>query len=191
MKIERSTVTKLLITDLLNSEYRLDPVTVYAENFGNAQGKILIECYGKAWACYWGAMGDGTLLEDFFLSVGTDYIINCLVPGIEVNKYDPSQAQDRLKETIIKRRRLLDNWYFKKDWNYDSLDKQEARELWNRLEDEHFYDDPAGNSDIICAIEGHDEWWNALPMSPNPDYGYLKRIVEAVKASFKSLKETT
>lgn len=185
MKIEISKVKKLRITELLNGPHRLDPVTVYAENFGNGQGKIVVECYGRSWSAYWGAMGCD--LEDFFLSAGTDYIISYFDSAMRPVAYDATQAADRLKEIIIKRRLLQRDGYKPKDWNYESLDKDDARELWDKVEDEHFYDDPAGNSNLICEVVGHDEWWNALPESPNPDYLYLQRIINAVKDAFKQL----
>jgi hypothetical protein len=53
MKIETSKVTKIRITDLIDSEFKLDPITVILEDLGPSKGKILIECYGQSWAAYW------------------------------------------------------------------------------------------------------------------------------------------
>jgi hypothetical protein len=69
MNITSSTVTKLVITGAPN----LDPITVYAEDIGPRQGKIVIECWGKSWSGYWGGMGD-CMLAEFFCSCSVDYL---------------------------------------------------------------------------------------------------------------------
>jgi hypothetical protein len=178
MKIEQSTVTKLTIT----GAPALDPITVYAEDIGPRQGKITIECYGKSWSAYWGGCGDKGVAA-FFRSCNADYIANCLDRGIEGSKYDASEAGNELKKIVIERRRLCDGWRpgVLKNWNYDSLEKAEARELWSDIERETFYDDPAVNRELICAVVGHDEWWQAIPTTSNPDYVYLCRIIKAVQ----------
>lgn len=43
----------------------LDPVSVFLEDFESGKGKITIECYGKYWSAYWGAMGERTISEFF------------------------------------------------------------------------------------------------------------------------------
>ena len=66
LKVERSTVTKLVIT----GAPRLDPITVFLEDFGRrdcptesdpsyqtAQGKITVNCWDNSWNAYWGGMG--------------------------------------------------------------------------------------------------------------------------------------
>jgi hypothetical protein len=73
MKITQSTVTKLLLSDL-NS---LDPVTVIMEDFATGQGKLTVDCYGKAWTAYWGAMGDHKIAE-FINTAEIDYLANKL-----------------------------------------------------------------------------------------------------------------
>ena len=86
LKVERSTVTKLVIT----GAPRLDPITVFLEDFGRrdcptesnpnyqtAQGKITINCWDKSWNAYWGGMGPRTVAE-FVTNCGWDYVLNCL-----------------------------------------------------------------------------------------------------------------
>lgn len=180
MKIEKSTVTKMTITGATN----LDPITLYLEDIGLRQGKIIIECYGKSWSAYWGGCGDKGVAA-FIRSCNVDYIVNCLDRGIEPTKYSASTAGDVLKKIVIARRRQQDQWRpgARQDWTYDSLTKTEARELWDRIEDTIFYDDPAVNADLICAVVDHDEWWADIPTAPNPDYLYLSRIVAAVQGA--------
>lgn len=69
MKIKKSEVTKLLLTEV----EALDPISVFLEDFEPRQGKVTIECYGKSWSSYWGGMGDRTISE-FFLSCDEHYI---------------------------------------------------------------------------------------------------------------------
>lgn len=70
LKVERSTVTKLVIT----GAPRLDAITVLLEDFGRrdwptesnpnyqtAQGKITINCWDNSWNAYLGGMGPRTV----------------------------------------------------------------------------------------------------------------------------------
>jgi hypothetical protein len=56
----------------------LDPITVITRDAGPNQGQIIIECYGKAWATFWGGMPEKTVRE-FVISADTSYIVNRLV----------------------------------------------------------------------------------------------------------------
>lgn len=78
MHITESKVTKLVLTDL----DRLDPVTVILEDLGKTQGKVTIDCYGKAWTNYWGSMGDGGIAV-FMNGADTSYIAGKLFGGDE------------------------------------------------------------------------------------------------------------
>ncbi len=51
----------------------LDPVRVMFFDEGPGAGRVIVECYGDAWAAYWGAMGDRTVRR-FFQTSPTDYI---------------------------------------------------------------------------------------------------------------------
>lgn len=50
LQVERSTVTKLVITGAQN----LDPITVFLEDLAPCKGKITVSCWGKCWTAYWG-----------------------------------------------------------------------------------------------------------------------------------------
>lgn len=78
MHITESKVTKLVLTNL----ERLDPVTVILEDLGKTQGKVTIDCYGKAWTCYWGSMGDGGIAV-FMNDANVQYIAGKLFGGDE------------------------------------------------------------------------------------------------------------
>lgn len=55
LNVERSTVTKLVITGAPS----LDPITVFLEDLAPKRGKITVSCWGKSWTAYWGGMWDG------------------------------------------------------------------------------------------------------------------------------------
>lgn len=88
MKLESSTVRKIKLTDL----DRLDPVSVFLEDFGPGAGQITIYCYGKAWTSYWGAMGSMTIAE-FFCSCDEYYITKNL-SSISSETYDIDTIQE-------------------------------------------------------------------------------------------------
>lgn len=53
---------------------RLDPIRVIFDDTAPRAGRVTIECYGTAWACWWGATGDSTI-KWFFRSCDTDYLV--------------------------------------------------------------------------------------------------------------------
>lgn len=59
---------------------KTDPVFVVLHDMGAGTGRLVVECFGKAWSAYWGAMGDRRLRQ-FITDCGTDYIVNRLSPG--------------------------------------------------------------------------------------------------------------
>lgn len=69
MEITTGTVNKITIP----KPKGLDPITVFYENFGKAQGRITIICYNKVWTSFWGSMGGQNILE-FFNSCDEGYI---------------------------------------------------------------------------------------------------------------------
>lgn len=55
----------------------LDPVTVILFDLAPGKGRIVVECYGNAWSCYFGAIGKGDMAA-FIASVGDDYLSSAL-----------------------------------------------------------------------------------------------------------------
>ena len=74
-------------TYVLTSLDGLDTVTVYVTNYKPGQGKLVIECYGEAWAHYWGAMADRTL-QEFVLQAENDYLATKLVREARQTDFD-------------------------------------------------------------------------------------------------------
>lgn len=179
MIIEQSAITKLVIKDL----EQLDPITVFAEDFGNnKQGKIIVECYGKTWSAYWPAMGAS--LMDFFISAGDDYILNCFSPHMKVEEPDYDELTNEIRRVICNRRRQ------------GCLMAHDARELydidsWAEYAPEHPYD-VYSCPELVSrdAFDGLDLDDIDMPMIETADHAYLKRIITAVKAAFTELKSS-
>lgn len=64
----------------------LDPITVTLLDHGQGRGNFIVECYGTAWATFWGAMGEGNTLSSFILKCNTDYIVNRLARPRELKR---------------------------------------------------------------------------------------------------------
>lgn len=171
MKVETSTCTKVVISELLNSEFKLDPITVFLEDFQPGKGRIVIECYGKSWSSYWGAMGDD--IATFFCRCDEHYIAKNLSGSIQEEINDFAALPACARKNIIQLR---------KD---GELDPEEARELFDEFECAM---DEMPDSQIMFKVFG-DDWWYSIPQKPNPDYEYLCRIINAVKAGLKSLQK--
>lgn len=179
MKVETSTCTKVVISDLINSEFKLDPVTVYLNDIGPRQGKITIECYGQSWSAFWGGMGDRTIAE-FFCSCNEHYLAKNL-SSVSSRVEAPEQLQDIAKAEIFRLRKSR------------AIGGEAAREMyedtdWLKVERiDHLHGD-AGAVELLRQIFG-DEWWRSIPEKPNPDYEYLCRIICAVQAGLRTMKE--
>lgn len=126
MNIQKSTVTKTYLTDL----DRLDPVTVYTEDFSEGCGQITILCYGQAWTSYWGGMGDNKIIS-FFCGCDEHYIAKNL-SRIDSQVYDIDKLREDAEAAGVECYRddpwndygFMDDMYGGDmyDW-YDSLPK--------------------------------------------------------------------
>lgn len=58
----------------------LDPITVMLQDCGSGSGRLMIECYGCAWAAYWGAIGTRNIAE-FLLCCSPQYIAERMHPN--------------------------------------------------------------------------------------------------------------
>lgn len=190
MKVETSTVTKLVISDVP----RLDPITVFLEDFGlrdcghaddpnykTGSGKITINCWDKSWNAFWGGMGPRTVAQ-FVAGCGSDYVLNCLSRGLSSTHFTGNALHDFAKRCIVERRRgrNLHNW------EQGSLDSEDARSLWRRIDglrDIETTNECWHRSDLLTELFG-EEWHYPVgdnAVEENHDYTYLLRIVEAVQ----------
>lgn len=87
LKVERSTVTKLVITGAPN----LDLITVLLEDLAPCKGKITVSCWGKSWTAYWGGMWDGLNIGQFFCELNTSYIIGYFDQALRSSQFMLSQ----------------------------------------------------------------------------------------------------
>jgi hypothetical protein len=62
----------------------LDPVRVILQDAGPGQGRLIVECYGQAWSCFWAAMGSN--LRSFLRGTDPDYVATALGRGCRMNK---------------------------------------------------------------------------------------------------------
>ncbi len=190
MKIETSTVTKMVISDVP----RLDPITVFLEDFGRrdcpiegnpgyqtAQGKITINCWDKSWNAYWGGMRPCTVAQ-FVTTCDSGYVLNCLSRGLDSTRFSGNALKALAAKCVIERRRNR-NMH---TWELYSLDAEDARNLWDRIEDLsgiETQNDCWQYSDFLTELFG-DEWHYPVgerAVERNHEYDYLLRIVEAVQ----------
>jgi hypothetical protein len=195
LKVERSTVTKLVIT----GAPRLDPITVLLEDFGRrdcptesnpnyqtAQGKITINCWDKSWNAYWGGMGPRTVAE-FVADCGWDYALNCLDRGISSTVFSGDALHTLAKKCIVQRRRQQTGRH---DWELGELSKGEACELWQEIDVLRGIETPneTWHHDKILTELFGDEWHYLLSdkaNEPNHEFTYLRRVVEAVQQALR------
>jgi hypothetical protein len=175
MKVEQSKVTKLKLTDL----DRLDPITIFLEDFEPRKGKITIECFGKSWSSYWGGMGDRTIAQ-FFIDCDNHYLAKNL-SSISSTVDDYEEFVNVARSTIIQRRKQCE------------LEQEEAREMFDNINDARYeLNDDDGlawckmNSDILHDIFG-DDWWYSIPQKENHEYQYLSLIIDAVREGLKQV----
>jgi hypothetical protein len=162
MKIESTTVRKLMITDVS----RLDPIAVYLEDLGTGRGKIVITCYDKSWTSYWGAMGDRTI-SAFVKSCDNGYLIKNLSSiHEEIDDYDALKL-DMFKQ-VLKQRRSKE------------LSEREARDYYVTIDDYEAEELCKDKPDIMTMCYG-DDWWYCIPKKINPEYVYLDKILTVVK----------
>ncbi|KMN11948.1 hypothetical protein TU86_20045 [Pseudomonas weihenstephanensis] len=170
LQVERSTVTKLVITGAAN----LDPITVFLEDLAPCKGKITVSCWSKSWTAYWGGMWDGLNIGQFFCKLNTAYIIGYFDQAISPRQFSGEALANKAQITVLKERRG------------GELGQDEARELFTEAED--FRDSPSidhlhsAHSELMSKLFG-DEWWHLTndATEPNPDYAYLERIIHAVQ----------
>jgi len=168
MKIETSQVTKIVISGVDD----LDPLHVFLEDFGPARGKITITCFDECWTNFWSAMGAGRTIRDFFLSCDHHYLAGKLATGLKRDVVDTDALEAHALAHIFKLRRAKD------------IQKDTARDLFDRHQMNDWSLPPEHNSDLMYDIYG-DEWWYDLPEKPNHQYVYLCRIVDTVKEALR------
>lgn len=178
-QVERSAVTKLLITDAPS----LDPITVFLEDLAPCKGKITVSCWGKSWTAHWGGMWDGLSIGQFFCELNTGYIIGYFDQSMNPRQFSGEALANKAQQIVLKGRR--EGW----------LGQDEARDLFTESED--LRDSPSidhlhgAHSGLMTKLFG-DEWWHLTndATEPNPDYLYLERIIHAVQQALRQEQQT-
>lgn len=176
MKVNTSKISSYEITDLQG----LDAVRVMIENTRPGEGRITITCGSRAWSCAWYAMG-GDTMEQFFTRCGNDYLADKMAR--DVSRY--IDADNKANQAFIKRELLL----LRRD---QALSSDEARAFWIYVE---------GSDDIKNALCNYrtplnqhcyfqdDVYYMGWPMEPNPEYGYVCQVFNAVRAALQLVEE--
>lgn len=190
MKIETSQITKLVLSDL--GDYKLDPVTVILEDIGPHQlaqesnrGKVIIECYGQSWTAYWGNMSKLSVSQ-FIQGTDDEYLIGCLAPGLCRTRFSGPALTTLARKVIIQRRRG-------RDCDLDALNAKDARRLYKASENFRHAESTdqafAHNGTLVQDVFGIECWFYVCrAVEPNPDYDYLRRIVNAVRDGLAQLE---
>lgn len=181
MKVETGTVTMLRITEVLG----IDPIRVTLDDIGPGQGRINIECYGKAWASYWGAMGSQTIAE-FFASCDTGYLIDKLAQGMSATRPSGAAMVRHAKRVIRHRRKGIGEW---RDFPLSSVDAHNLMGDVHGLQTISSEAEAWQQSDLLKSIYGEDWARQARADEPNPEYVYLGRICDAVREAMQQIAQ--
>lgn len=80
----------------------IDPVTVVLEDLGPGKGRLIVECYGRAWSAYWGAMGETRTVAKFVSASDRDYLVLRLGADRRDREY-LSKIVDAVKDALRQR----------------------------------------------------------------------------------------
>ena len=139
MKVTKNQTETYRLTDL----NRLDPVTVYVTNYEEGEGRIVIECYGKAWSQYWGAM-NRTNIQNFIITTDNDYLLDCFIDNTSETDFEKINDMLLAEDLDTSVENITDMWMqsdamakaFGEEWPLDIPRKKTAEYLWfNRIVD--------------------------------------------------------
>ena len=188
MKVEAGTVTIVRISDLMGAPYNLDPIRVTLDDIEPGKGRINIECWGRAWASYWGGMGNQTIAQ-FFVGCHNEYLIGNLTSGqnLHGSRFSADALQALCKKTIRGRRKGTREAMRE----YDPLTEEQAAELMREVGNLHCDTEAEcwAHSALLERVFGPDGVLMAAQATePNPEYAYLARICNAVRDALRSLE---
>ena len=181
MNIADTTIRSLKITGL----ERLDPVSVYIEGHVQGKGKLTVECFGKSWSAFWGAIGNKTV-EEFILSSDICYLANSLWDHSKEQYEDDLRGVTQyVRKKIVERRRE------------EFTDADTARAIydiedWEQCMPQHPYDEFHKHNDLseYEFIDAHGILENYdIKQKQTSEYAYLNRIVSVVQDALKQLSE--
>ncbi len=189
MKVVEEFIRQIKITEVDG----LDPVRVMIEEYSHGQAKVVIECYGQSWSSYWGSMGGD--LKEFFTRTNVGYLVNCFDRGISstTGELDTHTMKESFVEEVRKYviERVKDG-YTQSPANRDVYDEciqvdlqsiapKHPYDMWSF---EHYSMTEGSWEEVFSDTDFFSEWMeNHVPdiYETNHEYGYLCRIVSAVK----------
>ena len=93
----------------IHESANLDPITVFMQDYAIGRGELTIICWGRAWSCYWGAMGAGYNLSLFIRRTSVQYIVNKMIQReIITNRSVEKRETEYLSEIISEVKSALD-----------------------------------------------------------------------------------
>jgi hypothetical protein len=87
-------ITGTVSVHIVPTAQSLDEITIFFQDFELGKGRMVLECYGEAWAAYWGSMGDKTIRE-FVQAAGPEYLFN------KLSRPRQSKATDKYLRRIV------------------------------------------------------------------------------------------
>lgn len=181
LNIEQSTVQKLKITGAKS----LDPVSVFLEDQAPGKGKITIECYGKSWSAWWGAMGDKTTITEFFCEAPDEYLAKNLSSApLDTYEDDYEAMVPLIRKRVLELRR-------EEDISSDGARTLYNIEDWDEYKPDHPYDSWKPPYMLLDKedFEALEIDCISIPHKPTHEYEYLTRIICAVKAGLQQISQ--
>jgi len=170
MQVEASTIQKIEISDA----GALDPVTCILQDLGRYRGSLTVTCFGRSWTHQWNNTGANSIAE-FVAWQNAEYLASALAPMMRQTVYNESLLVAYAKRVVVERRLGI-------SLDYDSLEKDEARRLYNACESLRGYVAFESLPSTLMTDLFGGEWFYAAGHAegPNPDFVYLTRISQAV-----------
>lgn len=170
MQVEASTIQKLEIT----GADALDPVTCILQDLGRYRGSLTVTCFGRSWTHQWNNTGANSIAE-FVAWQSAEHLASALAPMMRQSVYDESLLVAYAKRVVVERRLGI-------SLDYDSLEKEEARRLYDACDSLRGYGVfESLPSTLMTDLFGEESFYAAgHAQGPNPDFVYLTRISQAV-----------
>jgi hypothetical protein len=170
MQVEASTIQKIEVS----GADALDPVTCILQDLGRYRGSLTVTCFGRSWTRQWNNTGANSIAE-FVAWQSAEYLAEALAPMMRQTVYDESLFVDYARRVVVERRLGI-------NLDYDSLEKEEARQLYNACESLRGYGAFESLPSALMTDLFGDEWYFTAghAQGPNPDFVYLIRISQAV-----------
>jgi hypothetical protein len=80
----------------------LDHITVFTQDLEPGKGRVFVECYGRCWSAYWGAMGKGSSVLDFLARVDAGYLANNLIWGLNQGVITSNSVREKEQRYLEK-----------------------------------------------------------------------------------------